>query len=69
MSDKCQNCGSAKQHLKMGWTNCMYCSEECEREHVSAVHGSMPDSGGVPRQGWVPDYVSREINNRWKTNQ
>ena len=60
---KCQQCGSGKS-LKRGWTNCWYCSEGCERRHVSAVHGSMP-GGMLPRPNWVPYHIGEEINRRW----
>lgn len=65
--EKCAKCGTEKSRyeLKQGWTNCLYCSENCERAHVSGVHGSMPGSGPLPRNNWVPAHVSREISSRW----
>lgn len=62
---ECAYCGS-KKNLKRGWTNAYYCSEQCERTAVSALHGSMPGAGPVPRQNWVPSHISREISNRWE---
>lgn len=63
MKDKCRTCGN-EGRLKAGWTNCLYCSESCERSHVSAVHGSMP-GGRLPRSNWVPHHIGAEIANRW----
>lgn len=57
-------CGN-KENLKRGWTNMFYCSEQCERKHVSSVHGSMPGAGPVPRTNWVPSHVSGQISARW----
>jgi hypothetical protein len=65
MKSKCRTCGNNK-NLKQGWTNLMYCSELCERSHVSDVHASMPGAGPVPYLNWVPHYVGIEINHRWK---
>lgn len=64
MTDQCRTCGNEK-NLKRGWTNCLYCSETCERSHVSDVHASMP-GGNLPRPNWVPHHVAIEITNRWK---
>ena len=63
---KCAQCGVIKPScdLKQGWTNCLYCSESCERSHVSDVHGSMP-GGALPTPNWVPSHIAREIRNRW----
>ena len=63
--DRCVQCGN-DENPKRGWTNCWYCSEACERIHVSAVHGSMPGAGPVPRQNWVPYNISVEISRRWE---
>ena len=60
---KCAECGSAT-NLKRGWTNKWYCSESCERTGVSRLHGSMP-GGRLPRPGWLPHQISREISERW----
>lgn len=65
MEEKCVKCGGTG-NLKRGWTNCWYCSENCERSHVSAVHESMPGAGPVPGHNWVPHHVSVEISRRWK---
>lgn len=68
MSDeKCGNCGAIKPtyEMKQGWTNCLYCCEQCELAHVSAVHRSMP-GGRLPRPNWVPHHVGREISRRWE---
>lgn len=65
MNYKCRVCGN-DQNLKRGWTNCMYCSEGCERSHVSDVHGSMPGSAPLPRVNWVPHHISVEISRRWE---
>lgn len=62
--NECVKCGETKG-LKIGWTNCHYCSEACETSHVSAVHGSMPGSGKLPRHNWVPHHITREISIRW----
>lgn len=64
MDDKCHECGSGG-HLKRGWTNCLYCSESCERSHVSAVHRSMP-GGRLPYPNWVPSHIANEISRRWE---
>ena len=67
MSDEpCQNCRQLKSRseLKQGWTNSLYCSESCERSHVSSVHASMP-GGKLPRPNWVPHHVGIEISQRW----
>ena len=66
-NDNCGKCGISKPRyeLKQGWTNCMYCSESCERSHVSSVHDSMP-GGRVPRANWVPHHINREISRRWE---
>lgn len=61
---KCAKCGNIK-NLKRGWTNCWYCSEQCERIHVSDLHASMPGTGPVPRLNWVPHHISLEITHRW----
>ena len=63
MAEKCVVCGN-DENLKQGWTNCMYCSETCERQHVSECHGGMP-GGKLPRKGWLPGCVDREISHRW----
>ena len=63
--DVCAFCGNNK-NLKRGWTNCWYCSEQCELSHVSNVHASMPGAGPVPRQNWVPTHIREEIHQRWK---
>jgi hypothetical protein len=65
MSDQCVKCGGTK-NLKRGWTNCWYDSENCERSHVSDVHGSMPGTGGLPSHNWVPHDISIEISKRWE---
>ena len=67
--EKCHTCGNVRSsyEMKKGWTNCLYCCEECERKHVSAVHGSMP-GGKLPRLNWVPHHVGVEISRRWEEN-
>ena len=65
MEKKCVECGK-EEGLKRGWTNCWYCSEQCERTGVSRLHASMPDAGPVPRPGWVPYHISDEILQRWE---
>jgi hypothetical protein len=65
MTEKCKNCGF-NDGVKRGWTNSMYCSEGCEREHVSLLHGSMPGAGPVPRRNWVPHHIGLEITRRWE---
>ena len=62
--EKCKGCGGTK-NLKRGWCNSLYCTESCERQGVSALHGSMPNAGGVPRANWVPSHIDREITRRW----
>lgn len=62
--NKCVVCGETK-NLKRGWTNCFYCCSHCEVKHVSAVHDSMPGSGGLPRRNWIPQHISIEIRRRW----
>lgn len=52
--------------FKRGWTNDWYCCESCELSDVSRVHASMPNSGPLPRANWVPQYISRDINERWE---
>lgn len=64
LEDYCTQCGNTK-NLQRGWTNCFYCSESCERTHVSSVHESMP-GGRLPRPNWVPHHISIEISRRWK---
>lgn len=56
-------CGNTK-NLKRGWTNSLYCSEQCERNSVAALHNSMP-GGPSPYFGWMPHHISKEITNRW----
>ena len=63
--EKCTECGSS-ENLKIGWTNSLYCSENCERVGVSRLHGSMPGAGPVPRVNWVPSHISTEISRRWE---
>ena len=63
-ANECRTCGNTK-NLQRGWTNCWYCSEGCERSHVSEVHGSMPHSGGLPRSNWVPHHLGIEISEKW----
>lgn len=60
----CRECGRSAC-CKRGWTNSWYCSEQCERSHVSAVHASMP-GGRLPRPNWVPHHVGLEISRRWE---
>lgn len=67
MDKKCIVCGGTKG-LKRGWTNAWYDSENCERRSVSELHDSMPGSGPLPRAGWMPYHISREIANRWATD-
>ena len=67
MKKICTNCGNPG--IKRGWTNCWYCSENCERVSVSALHGSMPGAGPVPRKNWVPSHISNEISNRWQDEE
>ena len=62
-TDKCILCGN-DENLKRGWTNSWYCSENCERESVSELHGSMP-GGKLPYRGWMPSHISDEISRRW----
>lgn len=64
IKNKCVECG--EEGLKRGWTNCWYCSEECERHGVSRLHGSMPGADPVPYYGWVPSHIGREISKRWE---
>lgn len=64
MKEQCVECG--QEGKKRGWTNCTYCSEQCERNGVSRLHGNMPGAGPVPRHGWVPSHISDEISRRWK---
>lgn len=64
MDKKCAVCGETKG-LKRGWTNCWYCSEECEVKHVSGVHATMP-GGGLPYKNWVPHHIAKEISSRWE---
>jgi len=49
--NRCSYCGAKKSRyeMKIGWTNCLYCSEECERSAVSSLHASMP--GGISARG------------------
>ena len=61
---KCVVCDEVK-NLKRGWTNCWYCCEAHERNHVSELHESMPGAGKLPRVNWVPSHISKEISNRW----
>jgi len=67
LEESCRVCGNTK-NLKRGWTNSMYCSEGCERSHVSDVHGSMPGAGPVPRPNWVPYHIGQEISRRWEND-
>lgn len=62
----CVECGAINVPLKRGWTNALYCSEECERSSVSRLHASMPRAGEVPRYNWVPYHISVEISRRWE---
>jgi hypothetical protein len=64
MMESCRTCGRTDSPLRQGWTNALYCSSECERAHVSAVHASMP-GGKLPRPYWVPHHVGIEIKRRW----
>ena len=61
----CRTCGNDKD-LKRGWTNFWYCCKECELSHVSALHGSMPGTGPMPRPNWVPYQIGKEIQRRWE---
>ena len=63
--NKCDGCGR-ESDLKLGWNNCSYCSESCERSAISRLHGSMP-GGALPRLGWLPSHVAAEITARWAT--
>lgn len=62
-TEKCGYCQKAKPkyQMKQGWTNCYYCSEQCERIHVKQVHDSMP--GG--RAANLPRHVAAQIASRW----
>ena len=64
--EECGYCRSikSKYQMKRGWTNCYYCSEQCERIHVKQVHDSMP--GG--RSNSLPSNVSQQIASRWSEN-
>jgi len=62
---ECVECGNTK-NLKRGWTNCWYCSEQCERNGVSRLHESMPGAGSLPWIGWMPFHISNEISKRWE---
>ena len=64
MEEKCSKCGNIGP-AKRGWTNCWYCSEQCELSHVSELHGSMPGAGPVPRHNWVPSHIGDQIRRRW----
>ena len=67
MKTSCSFCKSETPEYKMkrGWTNALYCSEQCERNAVSNLHASMP-GGPLPHIGWLPHHISVEITNRWK---
>ena len=64
--NECANCGARGVPLKQGWTNSLYCSEQCECRSVSRLHGDMPGSGGLPRLGWMPHHIRNEISRRWE---
>lgn len=63
----CDNCGTPHglHELKRGWTMALYCSARCERNAVSALHAAMPGNR-LPHQGYVPDNIAREIQQRWE---
>jgi len=61
----CSECGDTG-YLQAGWTNSLYCSEQCETKGVSAVHESMPGAGGLPYPNWVPSHIREQISNRWE---
>ena len=65
MDEKCVECGETR-NLKRGWTNCWYCSEQCERHGVSKLHNSMPGAGRLPRPNWVPHHIGVAISRRWE---
>lgn len=60
--DYCKKTG----YMKRGWTNSLYCSENCERSSVSDLHGSMPGAGAVPTRNWVPRHIGEQIRQRWE---
>lgn len=64
--EECGYCRSEKRkyEMKQGWTNCYYCSEQCERIHVKQVHDSMP--GG--RSNSLPSHIAQQIASRWSEN-
>jgi len=62
--NKCEECGQT-ENLKRGWTNCFYCSKQCERSGVAKLHSSMP-GGPSPYRGWLPSHINSEIEERWK---
>ena len=68
---KCAYCEKTKgmrdHHFKRGWSNCWYCSEQCERNGLKRLFESMP--GGPLPGGRLPYDISREVSERWSDEQ
>lgn len=60
---KCSYCGNTKEPLKRGWTNSLYCSENCERAALIQLHSSMPGAG---RCTSLPNHLNNEVTRRWE---
>ena len=64
--DKCAECGAIRG-LKIGWNNCLYCSEMCERRGLIRLFESMPGAGPLPGNS-LPHHIDREVSRRWEVD-
>ena len=58
----CDYCSGTKGSMKRGWTNGLYCSEDCERSALIQLHSSMPGAGKCTS---LPTYLNNEVTRRW----